>query len=118
MAAEPVLDGDELGRLLGARAVPVPAAALRAGAAATWRLRLQPTSPGWVDMALAVPLLDVTRARTELGWEPQRTAGEAFMELFDGMREGAGIDTPPLASGTGGPMRIRELLTGVGRTSR
>jgi UDP-glucose 4-epimerase len=114
IAAEPVLDPDELGRLLDARPVPVPAAALRAGADLTWRLRLQPSSPGWVDMALSVPLLDTTRARDELGWAPRRTAGEALLELIDGMREGAGIPTPPLDAGTSGPARLRELLTGVG----
>ena len=118
VAADPVLDGEELGRLLGARTVPVPAAVLRAGAAGTWRLRLQPTEPGWVDMGLAVPLMDTTRARTELGWEPRRTASEAFLELFDGLHEGSGLNTPPLAPETGGPLRIREFLTGVGRTSR
>jgi UDP-glucose 4-epimerase len=114
IAADPVLDPDELGRLLGARPVPVPAAALRVGAAVTWRLRLQPSSPGWVDMALSVPLLDTTRAREELGWQPKRTAGEALLELLQGMREGAGTPTPPLDPGTSGPGRMRELLTGVG----
>jgi nucleoside-diphosphate-sugar epimerase len=114
IAADPVLDPDELGRLLGARPVPVPAAALRAGAAVTWRLRLQPSSPGWVDMALSVPLLDTTRAREELGWQPKRTAGEALLELLEGMRDGAGTPTPPLDPGTSGPARVRELLTGVG----
>jgi len=43
---------------------------------------------------------------------------EAFGELFDGMRESAGLQTPPLDPSTGGPMRIREVLTGVGSTSR
>jgi nucleoside-diphosphate-sugar epimerase len=114
IAAEPVLDPDELGRLLGARPVPVPARALRAAANATWRLRLQPSPPGWVDMALSVPILDTSRAREELGWTPRRTAGEALLELLDGMREGAGTDTPPLDPGTSGPARVRELLTGVG----
>jgi nucleoside-diphosphate-sugar epimerase len=118
IAAQPVLDGEELARLLGARTVPVPAGALRGVADVTWRLRIQPTSPGWVDMALAVPLLDTTRARTELGWEPQRSAGDAFLELFDGLREGAGMDTPPLAQDIGGPVRIRELVTGVGGRPR
>ena len=33
------------------------------------RFQAQPSEPGWLDMALAVPLLDSTRARTELGWE-------------------------------------------------
>lgn len=115
IAAEPVLDADELGRLLGARPVPVPARALRVAAEATWRLRLQPSPPGWVDMALAVPLLDTTRAREELGWRPRRSAGEALLELLDGMRRGAGVDTPPLDPDTAGPLRVRELVTGVGR---
>ena len=114
IAADPVLDADELGRLLDARPVPLPAAALRIGADVTWRLRLQPSSAGWVDMALAVPLLDTTRARDELGWTPKRSAGEALLELLHGMREGAGTPTPPLDPGTSGPGRVRELLTGVG----
>ena len=114
IAAEPVLDPDELGRLLGARPVPVPAAALRAGANLTWRLRLQPSAPGWVDMALSVPLMDTTRARDELGWTPRRTAGDALLELLEGMHDGAGTGTPPLDPATSGPARVRELLTGVG----
>ena len=118
VAAEPVLDGEELARLLGARALPVRAGALRAGADLTWRMRLQPTPAGWVDLALAVPLLDTARARGELGFVPARSSGEAFLELFDGMRERAGMDTPPLAPGTGGPLRVRELLTGVGAQPR
>jgi nucleoside-diphosphate-sugar epimerase len=114
VAAEPVLDSAEIGRLLGARPVPLPAAALRAGAAVSWRLRLQPSPEGWVDMALAVPLMDVTRARTELGWKPQRSAGEALLELMRGMRDGAGFDTPPLEPGGSGPVRVREVLSGIG----
>jgi nucleoside-diphosphate-sugar epimerase len=118
VAAEPVLNPSELGRILGARPVPVPATLLRLGADLTWRLRLQPTSPGWVDMALAVPIMDTSRARTELGWTPTRTASDALLELIDGMREGAGDDTPPLSPQTTAPARVREVLTGVGRTSR
>src|SRR5439155_24435787 len=68
LAAEPVLDPATLARILGARTVPVPARLLRGAAGVTWRLRPQPTSPGWVDMALGIPLMDTSRARTELGW--------------------------------------------------
>src|SRR5918993_16584 len=114
VAADPVLDPDELAQTLGARKVPVPSGVLRGGAAVTWRLRLQPSEPGWVDMALAVPVMDTTRARSELGWEPRRTSVEALRELLRGFQEGAGIDTPPLATGAGGPLRIRELLSRVG----
>jgi len=118
IAAEPVLDPRELADLLGARAVRVPQAALRAGAELTWRLRLQPSPPGWVDMALNAPLMDVTRAREELGWEPRHSSRHALMDLLHGMRDGSGVETPPLAPSAGGPLRVRELVTGVGGTSR
>jgi UDP-glucose 4-epimerase len=114
VAAEPVLDPAELARLLGARTIPVPGGVLRGLAAATWKLRLQPTPPGWVDLALGVPLLDTTRARSELGWEPRYGAGEALLELLDGLRDRAGAPTPPLDPASGGPARAKELATGVG----
>src|SRR3954453_21999080 len=118
VAAEPPLDGDVVARLLGAKAVDVPARLLRAGAALSWRARLQPSEPGWVDMGLGVPLMDCTRAREELGWTPARSAEDAFLELLAGLREGAGHPTPPLDPATSGPLRVREVLTGMGRTSR
>jgi UDP-glucose 4-epimerase len=118
VAADPVLDPATLSEALGARPLPVPAGVLRAGAAASFALRLQPTEPGWVDMGLGVPVMDTARIRAELGWEPRHTAVEAFLELFDGLHDGAGLETPPLDPRTGGPMRVRELLTGVGGTSR
>jgi nucleoside-diphosphate-sugar epimerase len=115
VAAEPVLDPDELGRLLGARPVPVPPALLRIGADLTWKLRLQPTPKGWVDMGLGVPIMSTERIRTELGWNPKHTAGEALLDLLAGMRDGSAVDTPPLATDTSGPARVREFATGVGR---
>jgi nucleoside-diphosphate-sugar epimerase len=118
VAAEPVLDPPELARLLGARPVPVSPRVLRAAVDASWKLRLQPTPPGWLDLALGVPLMDTTRAREELGWSPSRTAGEALLELIDAMRRGEGLDTAPLEPGGAGPLRVREFLTGVGARSR
>lgn len=118
VAAEPVLDPPELGRLLGARPVPVPERALRVAVDLSWKLRLQPTPAGWLDLALGVPLMDATRAREELGWTPTRSAGEALLELIDAMRRGEGLDTAPLKPGGAGPLRVREFLTGVGARSR
>jgi UDP-glucose 4-epimerase len=114
LAADPVIDSAELARLLDARRVKVPAGVLRAAAAATYAARLQPSEPGWLDMALAVPLMDSSRARTELGWEPQHTATEALRELIGAMHAGADFPTPPLARSSSGPARLRELLTGLG----
>jgi len=118
VAAEPVLDPPELARVLGARQLPVPVKPLRIAVDLSWRLRLQPTPPGWLDMALGVPLLDVTRAQQELGWTPARTSSEALLELIEAMRRGDGMATAPLAPGGAGPLRIREFLSGVGARSR
>jgi UDP-glucose 4-epimerase len=115
IAADPVLDPDELADVFDARPLSLSPRFVRAAASATWRLRMQPTPPGWVDLGLQSPLLDVTRARAELGWAPRYTSREALAELVAGMRESAGIETPPLSPKTSGPLRIRELLTGVGR---
>ena len=114
LAADPVLDADSVAALLDARPVPVPAGLLKAGAAATWRLRLQPVSPGWLDLALRSPLMDAGRARAELGWSPRHSATQALEELLAGLREGAGADTPPLDPDAGGPLRLGEFRTGVG----
>ena len=97
IAAEPVLDPDELGRILGARPVPVPAQLLRLGADLSWRAHVQPTPPGWVDLAVGVPVMDTGRARRELGWEPTRTSGQALVELLDGLADRAYGPTPALA---------------------
>jgi UDP-glucose 4-epimerase len=80
----------------------------------TWKLRLQPSPKGWLDMALAVPLMDWSRAQRELGWTPRITAGDALLDLLRGFREGAGLGTPPLDPATGGPARTGELATGIG----
>ncbi|HEX8742723.1 MAG TPA: NAD-dependent epimerase/dehydratase family protein [Thermoleophilaceae bacterium] len=114
VAADPVLDPDELADLLGARKVPVPAGVVRAAAEASWHAHAQPTPPGWVDMALNVPVMNTARAREELGWTPRHSSRDALMDLLNGLRDGDGADTPPLAPETSGPLRVREIVTGVG----
>jgi UDP-glucose 4-epimerase len=114
VAADPVLDAGTLSRALGARPVRVPPKALRVAADLTWRARLQPTPPGWLDMGMNVPIMDSGRIRRELGWEPRHTADAALLELIGGIRDSAGAPTPPLDPKAGGPLRIREFLTGVG----
>ncbi len=96
LAADPVLDPPTMAEALSTRTVPVPARLLRAGVSASWQLRLQPTSPDWVDLLLGPPLLDATRARRDLDWSPTRTATEALTEFLEGVADGAGGSTPPL----------------------
>jgi nucleoside-diphosphate-sugar epimerase len=118
LAADPVLDPDRLAKLFGARKVPIGAGTARAVVGLTYRLRLQPTPPGWLDLALGVPLVDASRARDELGWEPRRSAEEALLDLLAGLRDREGLETPPLAPGSVGPLRLRELTSGVGARER
>lgn len=115
IAADPEIGPPELAQLLGARELGVPARVLRRAAEVTWRLHLQPADPGWLDLALGVPLMDTARARDELGWRPRTNSLEALAELLRGLREGRGMPTPPLDRHAGGPGRIGEIASGVGQ---
>ena len=75
----------------------MPRRILRAGIAAAWHARLVPADPRLLDLFLELPLLQCARARTELGWSPEHDATHAVAELLDGMADGAGASTPPLA---------------------
>ncbi len=114
LAAEPVLDRARLADALQARVVEIPRALVRGAAAATFAARLQPSEPGWLDMALEGPLMSTEHARAELGWEPHRGADSALLDLLTGIAGGDGLDTPPLSPGTSGPLRVRELAGAVG----
>lgn len=97
IATDPVLGPAELAAgLRASRAVSVPLRALRVVADVTWRLRLQPTPPGWLDLGAAVPIMSTVRARTELGWEPAVSALDALAELVAGFSHRAGTSSPPL----------------------
>lgn len=115
VAAEPVLDPAELARLLGARRLPLPPRLVRGAVALSWKVHLQPTEAGWFDLARFAPLLDAERATSELGWQPAWRGDEALLDLLAGLREGAGLPTPPLDPDTGGPLRLGELASGIGR---
>ena len=110
VSAEPEIDGKRLAQALGARSLTIHPRAARALAAATWRLRLHPTSPDWLDLALKSPLLDSTRAREELGWSPTRDSTATVRELLEGIADSEGAGTPPLRPGDRGS----EIAAGVG----
>ena len=115
LAAEPVLDGRSLGRILGARPVRIGHGLFKAFVETTWRLRLQPVDGSWVDVAYGAPLLDATRAREELGWRPSWPADRALLDLMGGIADSAGLETPPL---TADRSRLEEVETGVGGSER
>lgn len=115
VAAEPVLDLETVADVLGARSLRIPRAVVRPLASATWRTRLQPVSPGWIDLAFQTPLLDTTRAHAQLGWIPRVSATDAVAELLHGIADEAGGPTPTLRPDRK-VSRAQELATGQGQT--
>jgi nucleoside-diphosphate-sugar epimerase len=97
LAAEPAVDAEVLGEMLGVRRqVRLPRTAARSAVAAAWGLRLLPASPHLFDAVLRLPLMDCTRAHEVLGWRPTKPATEVLEEFLQGFREGAGAPTEPL----------------------
>jgi UDP-glucose 4-epimerase len=96
VATEPVVDRRELQRMVGTIAPAVPMKALRIAADLTWRVHLQPTDAGWIDLAAAVPLMRTDRARTELGWQPAHTADETLLSFLRSIGERRGAPGPLL----------------------
>ncbi len=66
LAAEPPVGRDDVAAALGARPVHIPSGVLRTLVDLSWRARLQHIDRGWLDMAFTVPLLDCSRAHSEL----------------------------------------------------
>lgn len=96
LAAEPAVRAQDIAAALSARHVHLPYRALRATVAASWHAHLQQVDPGWIDLAHRVPLLDTTRARTELGWTPGTDALGALRDVVDGILSGDHDATPSL----------------------
>jgi UDP-glucose 4-epimerase len=94
-AGRPVTVG-HLAAALRARPVHVPAQVLRGAAWALWQVRLDAVEPGWLDMAYAVPVLDTSRARRELGWEPTHSEVDVLDEVVAGLARADSAPTPVL----------------------
>ncbi|MEV7494120.1 SDR family oxidoreductase [Streptomyces sp. ARC12] len=97
LAADPVIDAHRLADLIDARIVRIPRALIRTALSAAWRTHAVPASPHLFDAVLRLPVLDSSRARDVLGWQPTRTAEDALSAFLRGVRTGAGENTAPLA---------------------
>ena len=98
VAAEPVVTPLELARLFHARRwLPIPVGVVHAAADLSWRLHLQRTDAGWVDMAQGTPIMDTSRARQLLDWIPRISSLDAIKEVLAGVGTGQGVEaSPPL----------------------
>jgi UDP-glucose 4-epimerase len=109
LASEPPITAATVASALDARLVHVRASVLRQAASVTWNLRIQQVDPGWLDLAMQVPMLDTGRARTELGWLPEVPADAALRETVEGMVRGDSTGTPVLRPRTAAG-RLADLL--------
>jgi nucleoside-diphosphate-sugar epimerase len=87
LATDQPLTAPMIAQAFGARLLHVPSGVLRSAVSASWHARLQQLDPGWIDLAFALPLLDSSRARRELGWSPTVSTAHVFAEIVAGMTE-------------------------------
>lgn len=97
ICADDILSPQDLADIVGhGRYVSLPSGLVRAALAGSHKTRLVAMDEGWIDMGLAVPMMDNSRAKSELGWRPQHSAKDALTELVGAMIKGKGGDSAPL----------------------
>jgi nucleoside-diphosphate-sugar epimerase len=87
IAAEPVVGPLEVAEVLKAKWLPVRIAPVRGAIWLAWQLRLVAVDPGWLDIALSVPVMSTERARSELGWVPEVGAIDALRAAVVGVAD-------------------------------
>lgn len=97
ICADDVLGVQELADLVDhGRYVELPTRLVRTALSIGHGTKLVAADEGWLDMGVAVPLMDNSRAKRELGWRPRCSAIDAVRTLLDGMAHGQGAESVPL----------------------
>ncbi|HEX6204558.1 MAG TPA: NAD-dependent epimerase/dehydratase family protein [Solirubrobacterales bacterium] len=92
LAGEGEIGVADIARELGWRSVPVPVPAVNAGAAAARRLTFASSKLEWATALDTPVLMDTTKARRDLGWNPQHDAMETLRETVAGARAKGMLD--------------------------
>ncbi len=84
-----VLTGADLARELGLTPLPIPARLVHgaARAAAALPKRGLPPAADWVESLSHPAIMDTSKARRQLGWQPKFTARQALRETLRGGAE-------------------------------
>jgi nucleoside-diphosphate-sugar epimerase len=82
IAGEGVLTAADVAREFGALPVRLPAGPAQAAARAFSRLPFLPPAAEWVEAASRPSIMDTTKAREQLGWEPRFTGLEALRDTL------------------------------------
>jgi nucleoside-diphosphate-sugar epimerase len=81
IAGDGVMTGPEIARQFGFAAIAIPDAVVRAAARTIASLPLPPQA-GWVEAATQPCIIDSTKARRELGWQPRYTSSQALHDTI------------------------------------
>jgi UDP-glucose 4-epimerase len=76
----------EIAKALGWYSVPMPAAALDSAAELIARLPMVPSQAQWIESLREPVLMDTSKARRELGWEPRHSARETLQQMVQAAR--------------------------------
>lgn len=82
----------DVARELGWRALPVPDLAVDVTAALLNRLPAMPPEAAWIQTARVPVVMDTTRARQQLGWQPLHDAAATVASTVAGARAGGLVD--------------------------
>ncbi len=86
LAGDGTLTMADLADALGWYSIPVPDLAVDAAAELVARLPFVPDEAQWIESARRPVIMDTTRARTLLGWQPQHSARETLEEMVRAAR--------------------------------
>lgn len=96
LGAPTAVRADDVARSLGSRIVPTPSRALSMAARAAFAAHLSAVHHGWIDLAFSTPMLDTTRAQSELEWTGSMDGPQVLDETVRGIRDGAFGSSSPL----------------------
>jgi nucleoside-diphosphate-sugar epimerase len=82
IAGDGVLTAGDVAREFGVLPVRLPPGPAQAAARALSRLPFLPPAAEWIEAASRPALMDTTKAREELGWEPRYTGLEALRDTL------------------------------------
>jgi nucleoside-diphosphate-sugar epimerase len=82
VAADGILTSADVAREFGLLPLSVPAGPMQFAARAAAALPFLPPAAQWVEAASHPAIMDITRARKELGWTPRYTALEALRDTL------------------------------------
>ena len=85
IAGDGVLGARDIAAILHARTVPVSLIGAKQLVDLAWRLRISNVPGDWVDLMRFPILVDTTRAKTQLGWQPRYTSDAALRSAADSL---------------------------------